>query len=162
MTNSTNRFYYTSRLLWERSVSDGNLQVGVNGSYGNEDGIEIGNGALLPIDGDRYLAGGDFRFTSDKLLLSGEYLYGDLEYMSGLSDEVQGFHLSGGYNIRPDVQVLLRYDHARSNLDIIEDDIVTAGINYQFTEVTSFTAKYRIDIGNISANGLLLQSQIGF
>lgn len=162
MTNNNKQFYYTGRLLWSGTVLNGDLQVAVNGSYGNEDGTDIGNGRLLPINGDRYLAGGDFRFTNDDVLLSGEYLYSDLDYMGGLSDRVQGFHLTVGYTIRPDVQLLLRYDLTRSDINVIEDDIVTAGINYQFTEVASFTANYRVDIENASANGLLLQTQIAF
>lgn len=164
LSNNDNLFYYTGRLLWSRSLENGDLQIGINGAYSHENGTRIGNRTLPLVNGKRLIYGVDFRYADDAILFSGEFLTSDLEYSAAVEDNVWGYHLTAGYNVTSSLQLLARYDHAESEIQDLDEDIITAGANYSFTEVAGFTLNYRyIPEGPVaSSHGLLLQTQIAF
>lgn len=165
LTNNNNEFYYTGRLEASQNLSSGaDITVAVNASFGNENGTVIGNGRIPSINGSRALIGGDGRFEVGDLLLSGEFLFGELEYGPNQIDNVLGYHITAGYWVADDVQLLGRLDHIQSDILLFESNVIVGGINYNYTDAASFQLNYQLNPNDIGFGNhfVLLQTQIAF
>ena len=163
--NGNNEFYYTGRLEANNTLgSDAQVVFAGNASYGNENGTVIGNGRLPAVNGSRALVGGDGRLEVEGLLLSGEFLFGELEYGPNQIDNVMGFHATAGYWVIEDLQLIARYDHVESDLVPLTENVIVGGLNYNYTDAASFQLNYQInpDDFDFANHFVLLQTQIAF
>ncbi|MDZ7716928.1 MAG: porin [Balneolaceae bacterium] len=163
--NNSNEFYYTGRIEANNAVgSNAHIVLAGNASYGNENGTSIGNGVLPAINGQRAIIGGDGRLEVGNLLLSGEFLYGELEYGPTQADNIMGFHATAGYWVIEDLQFIARFDHVQSDLVPFAENIVVGGLNYNYTDAASFQLNYQVnpDQADFANHFVLLQTQIAF
>ncbi len=138
-SNTNNKFYGIGRLQYtfEEQVP-GSLQLGVQGSHGESEGIRSGNAGPI-LDGERTIFGADLRWEADPFLLAAEYMTGDLEtqMMPEVTETISGFYLTGGYWIRDNTIVSGRYQSwDRDKADWVDNQL-TLGVNHLFTSVTS-------------------------
>ena len=170
--NNNNTFYYTGRFVFSPDVGDySSLTIGVNAAHSDESGTGgtlIGNGFLPAVFGKRTIYGGDIRIESGQLLLSSEFLMGELRYgplFPPSNDEVSGYHITAGYWVTENAQLLLRFDHLQSDLiNIPAEDVLLAGLNWNWTETTSFQFNYQIDTDDADFDNhfWLAQVQVAF
>lgn len=163
--NNNNEFYYTGRLEANKELSSGVwIKLAGNASFGNENGTIIGNGNLPPVNGSRALIGGDGRLEIGGLLLSGEFLYGELEYGPNQIDNIMGFHATAGYWVIEDLQFIVRFDHLKSDVVSFTENIVVGGLNYNYTDAASFQLNYQMnpDQFDLANHFVLLQTQLAF
>ena len=154
LENNNNTFYYTGRLVFNPDLGDDNeLNIGVNVGLSSESGTGtgtiIGNGFFPAVTGERTIYGGDIRVESGRLLLSSELLIGALEYAPGIKDEVTGYHITGGYWVSEKAQIVLRFDHLENDendfFTVPAEDLLLAGLNWNWTNTTSFQFNYQIN-----------------
>ena len=101
--NDNNAFLYAARLVVVPMLTSGNIEIGGSIAYSEDD--------LPAFSGTRLLVGGDFRWTYQRLLLSGEAIYADVDFENGSQRQPFGYQATVGYMIRPDRhQVLTRLD----------------------------------------------------
>jgi len=165
LENSNNQFYYTARLKAGRQINpELYFEMAFNAAYGEDNGVSIGKGRLPDINGERVLAGGDTRLEAGRWLLSGEFLFAELEYGPGRIDEVMGFHATAGYWVFENVQLLGRFDYLDSELVDFTSNVVLAGVNFNYTKAASFQLNYRLNPDDLDFSNqfILLQSQISF
>lgn len=144
-TNNDNNFYYVGRLGYRSMVEEsGSIDGGLNLSYGELSNSSIAGGILPNIDGDRFTYGGDIRFENESMILATEVLGANLEYTGfAESDDVFGFHLTGGYKIDSYSTILMRYE-------TFDSDLLGAGIDQDrillgYTGNPSAQTRYRIN-----------------
>ncbi|MDR9417962.1 porin [Gracilimonas sp.] len=162
--NDNNKFYYASRFAYETSINnEGNLIVGVNGSYGEQSNTSIASVSLPNIEGERIIYGGDFRFENTKVILASELLAANLEY-TGFTEEdnVFGMHLTGGFKFEKS-EVLARFENLNTNLLNDQERLVFGYTRYP-TQQTAFRINYLLplDDTSFSNQGLALNYQITF
>lgn len=170
LENNDNEFYYTGRVAAGSEIGrDARLEIGGNIAYGEEGGTFIGNRTLPDINGVRAVYGGDIRLEIRRFLLSGEFLGSQLEYITGVEDQVLGFHLTGGYQATDELQFLVRLDHIESTELAASQfqeplDLVIGGINYNITDAASFQLNYQLNPDDIDIRNqvLMAQMQIAF
>ncbi len=167
--NNNNNFYYVGRLGFAADKSEtGQVEGGVNLSYGEMTNTEIAGGVLPNIDGDRFTYGGDVRYEDDTLILSAEVLAAHLEYTGFTeSDNVYGFHVTGGYKFDQRSTVLARYETLQSDLlgAGIDRDRVLIGYKGSPTTETGFRINYLMPLNNnteFKDHGMVMTMHIGF
>lgn len=150
--NNDNNFYYVGRLGYISDIYDnGILDGGLNFSYGNLRNSSIAGGVLPNIDGDRITYGADLRFENEKLILATEVLGADLEYTGfAESDNVFGFHLTGGYKIDHNSTLLARYETLQSDLlgAGIDQDRILLGFTNDPTRQTRYRINYLLPVND--------------
>jgi hypothetical protein len=75
----------------------------------------------------RVRTGGGIRFDNNKLLVRGEYIYGETGGM-----ESEGYYVVAGYFVHPKVQTLLKYDYFVRDVSVkvTQQTNYVVGINY--------------------------------
>lgn len=142
--------------------SKGELVFGGNVAYNKADNASYINGLLSNFFGNRLLIGADFRFTLDKLMLSAEYIRGEYKPETGNKTVSQGFHLTGGYFVLENTQVLARLDNFKPTENLKAQNLFLIGINQKLSEPAALQFNYIIDTDNskFDYNRLLLVFQI--
>lgn len=146
--NNDDTFLYVGRLATQ--VLEG-LEVGANVGY--HDTI------------DRFLLGGDFRFSTEVLLLSGEVIYANTDPVIAPRYRSAGFHGTVGYMLVPNRhQLLARIDFFHPDLDINTDDFLVFGYNFWPTTAFEFQVNYLfpIDRFELDKSQILLNFQVAF
>ncbi len=143
--NNDNNFYYVGRLGYISDLDGtGTLDGGLNFSYGEVSNTSIASGILPNVDGDRITYGVDLRMENENLILATEVLGADLDYTGfAESDDVFGFHVTGGYKIDHNSIVLARYE-------TLQSDLLGAGVDQNrillgFTNDPTPQTRYRIN-----------------
>ncbi|NUQ81412.1 MAG: hypothetical protein HUU10_07345 [Bacteroidetes bacterium] len=119
LKNDNRDFLYVARLEWYPvprqagwSLTEPITEFGLNAARSSDQSVRLAGAPdqqeLAAFSGIRTLLGGDFRHQKGDWLLSGEYtrLIADRRELSTI--RVDGFHLTGGYLLHPDLQFLLR------------------------------------------------------
>ncbi len=138
-SNTNNKFYGIGRLQYTlEDQVPGSLQLAVQGSHGDSEGIQSGNAGPI-LDGERTIFGADLRWEADPFLLAAEYMTGDLEtqMMPEVTETISGFYLTGGYWIRDNTIVSGRYQSWGYDEADWRDNQLTVGVLHLFTSVTS-------------------------
>lgn len=163
--NDNNKFFYAGRLDYDSSLEGGSFIVGVNASYGEHENRNLSSN-LLPIQGDRITYGGDFRYENSSIILASEVLGAKLDYAGFTeSDNVFGFHVTGGYKVSENNQLMLRYDSFNSDLlPAAEQDKIVAGFTRSITVNTGFKVNYLPSVEDtaFSNHGLALNYYLSF
>lgn len=170
--NDNNNFLYAARLAvfpaWFESDYGKGLEFGLNAAYSKDERLNLLNGALNEFSGERMLGGSDLRINYNNLLFAGEYVFANLDADSGQTIKPGGFQVTAGYRLRPDVQLLLRWDQL--NLDqAVSDgqnykDRLVFGINFWPTSITELQLNYIVnpDARELKRHQILLNGQIVF
>jgi len=154
--NDNNLFMYVARFAYTPKITCGKLSAAVNAAY-SKDGSGIG-------ELKRLMFGGDIRFENDYLILSSEFSQQELKNVKDVMDKDNGYHVTAGYKINKQFQVLGRYDV----MNYVENDkmnkLVIAGLNYVPTAITRFQFNYVVntDDSKIKHNQVLLSGQVAF
>ncbi len=142
--NTNNKFYGIGRLQYTLEAQvPGSLQLAVQGSHGESEGIRSGNAGPI-LDGERTIFGADMRWEADPFLLAAEYMTGDLEtqMMPDAKETISGFYLTGGYWIRDNTIVSGRYQSWGYDEADWRDNQLTFGVLHLFTTVTSLMLNF--------------------
>jgi len=134
------------------------LEIGINGGRSKEEIIQ--NFFLFNVT--RNIAGVDFRWTHDRLLLSGEYVMTEYRSSAAAIIRPEGFHVTGGYAVTNNSQILIRYDSYRPHGLGVDSDMIVAGYNLWPTSVTGIQANILFPTNNTVTNKLqlLLNAQV--
>ncbi len=162
--NDNNHFLYSARLSTFPSRNDekSRLEIGVNVAVSADDGVSL-TGLTNHFAGTRFLLGADFRWARDRLLLSSEVIYADLDADFGANRNPFGFYVTGGYMITGQSQLLLRGDFFET--DGFQDDthLIIFGYNLWPTQATELQVNFILptdrDIENLQ---LLINAQFAF
>lgn len=167
--NKDNNFYYVGRLGFAANKNrTGLLKGGLNLSYGEMTNTSIAGGVLPNVDGDRFTYGGDVRYENETLILGTEVLAANLEYIGfPESDNVYGFHVTGGYKFNKKSTVMARYETLQSELlgAGIDRDRVLLGYKGSPTTETGFRINYLIPLSDnteFKDHGIVMTMHIGF
>lgn len=160
--NDDNGFMYVGRLAVFPSL-EGNthLEVGANAAYSKDRSVQVlGSG----FSGKRTLLGGDFRFTSGKLLLASEVIWTELTPTGGTAANPFGYHATAGYYVADNVQLLARWDSFRPDAILGDSDLLIAGFNLWPTGATELQANIIFPTRNTNVNKpqLLINGQVSF
>ena len=156
--NDNNRLMYTARVTTRPNVSNGFLEVGANLAFSEDNSAGF--------NGDRLLFGGDFRWTMERLLVSAEAIYADLDPVAGMSRQPFGYQATVGYMLDPDRhQILGRFDSF--DLDTIggSSDFIVLGYNFWPSQAFEFQVNYLIPVHDGSRVGdqqILVNFQVAF
>jgi len=167
--NNDNNFYYVGRLGYNTETNEsGNIEGGLNFSYGELSNSSIAGGILPNIDGDRITFGGDIRFENEQLILATEVLGAELEYTGFTeADNVFGFHVTGGYKIDNNSTLLARYETLQSDLlgAGIDQDRILLGYTGDPTPQTRYRINYLLPVNDGSEfkdHGVVVTMSLAF
>ena len=164
-SNDNDQFLYAARLAIfpELSSKANQLEIGINAATSNDDRATI-PGIYSSFEGKRSLIGADFRLTIDRLLLAGEVIVASLELDFGNKIEPQGFHITGGYMMSSNSQVLVRFDTFQTDKSLDSSDLLIFGYNLWPSKVAELQANYIMDLdqSEFKHHQLLFNLQINF
>lgn len=180
--NDNNSFMYAGRLAANPLKNDKNsgkqLEIGINAAYSKDDFARLSE-LLNPFvfdalffTGKRTLFGADVRYTTNKLLLAGEYILADFDgtiTFLGSNREAEsikpsGFHLTGGYMLQPNLQLLGRLDSFKTDKGLSSSEWIILGLNYWPSQATELQFNYTIDTDDstFKHHQLLINAQVAF
>ena len=158
--NDNNEFMYAGRLSVtpDLNISGGDsyLEIGINGAYSKDASVNIGGANFA---GERMVAGGDVRLQLSSFLISGEYIYADLENINP-----SGFHATLGYMLNSKNQILFRYDSFNEDTRAPDSNLLIFGYNLFPTQVTELQVNYIVnpDDSDFNHHQLLINGQVAF
>lgn len=158
--NDDNDFLYVGRVGMARDAGPLHVQTGANATYETRTPAPGG-----PDDTDRR-CGADIRAESDRVFVSGEFIYMEMERevaSKAATSDARGFHVTGGVRPSERTQVLLRLD-GFSGYGVDEyNHVITAGLNFWPTSVTEFQVNLVVPTeGDFEDGRLLVNAQISF
>lgn len=167
--NDNDNFLYAGRLMLfpllagaERPEEE--LEIGLSLAVSKDDNATLGGILAQNFSGDRLLLGGDVRWAFGKYLVSGELVYGQLDFAPGPTQDIIGWHATGGVMLTPNSQALLRLD--RLDPDNLQSDstLLIFGYNLWPTQATELQVNYIINTDNadIENHQILVNGQLGF
>lgn len=181
-SNDNNDFLYAARLaafpFKTSENSSTQLEIAANAMFSSDDAARV-SALLNPFafdallfSGKRTLYGADFRFTTGKFLLAGEYLKGDFDGdfaflaadTSVGSAKPDGYHLTAGYRLASNLQLLGRWDSFKADSGADNPDWAIIGLNYWPTQVSELQLNYVINTDNseFKYHQVLVNAQIAF
>jgi len=181
-SNDNNDFLYATRFaffpLFTSKESADQMEIGANIMYSKDDLAPVSS-LLNPFvydalffTGKRTIYGFDIRYTSGDFLISGEYLNGNFSgtfYFLAADTSVgsarpEGFHLTAGYMLSRNVQLLGRWDKFRSDSGSDNPDWALIGLNFWPTQVSELQLNYLINTRNnaFKYHQVLINAQIAF
>lgn len=165
-SNDNNEFMYVGRLTFlpvissERRPGD-KLEIGLNAAFSEDNNVSIGGG---PFRGKRTLGGADVRLNVDKLLLSGEAIFGKLDFAAGPQIKPYGYHATIGYMVTGNAQLLARWDSFRPDSVGPNSDLIVLGFNLWPTTLTELQVNYIIprQTSAFKHHQVLVNTQVAF
>ncbi len=165
-SNDNNKFMYVGRLTFlpqigSESRPDDKLEIGVNGAFSEDNTVSLGG---VPFAGKRTLGGVDARLTVDKFLLSGEAIFGKLDFAAGPQVKPYGYHATIGYMVTGNVQLLARWDSFRPDGIAPNSDMAVLGFNLWPTALTELQVNYIIprQTSAFKHHQVLVNTQVAF
>ncbi len=156
--NDNDRLMYVGRVSTQPNLNEGSLEVGVNIAFSEDD---IGG-----FTGDRLLFGGDFRWTNDRLMVSGEAIYADLDPVVGDSRSPFGYQATFGYMLDPGRHQLLgRWDSLDLDTPAGSTDYFVLGWNFWPSQAFEFQLNYLIPVhdgSDVADQQVLVNFQVAF
>lgn len=141
--NNNDKYMYAARLTFTPKFDNEEtvLKISLNGGFNDllNTSVKKKNTTL----------GGDFRFTHNKIMVSGEYLNQKLSYQSGSDVINYGYHFTAGYMVAPKIQALVRWDYLKAeSLNLSDGKFLIIGANFFPTSITVFQFNYVVDTDN--------------
>jgi len=162
-TNDNNDFLYAARLtftpLRSSESSTMQLETGINAAFSKDNFSRI-SPLLNPFvydalffTGERSLYGADFSFTNGDFMLTGEYLQGNFDgalYFLVADTSIgsiksSGFHVTIGYMLISDFQILGRWDRFKADNGSNNPDWMVLGLNYWPSKVSKLQINYMVN-----------------
>lgn len=132
----------------------------------DEPTVRAGPPGVFQFDGVDILVGGDLRMTRGRLLISAEFLSGDMDDVPVVADPSPwGFHATVGFMATDRSQVLARWDQFEADLPGIEDGrLLLLGYNLWPTAVTELQVNLVVPVGDDPRDDprLLVNTQLAF
>jgi hypothetical protein len=157
-SNDDGKFMYVGRGGYTNKFSNSvSLTAAINAGFTRDN--------LESFTGDRFAAGGDFRLTVHRFLISSEYLFQRLESGSSVIANNQGYHITAGYNISGLVLLLVRWDSYIPDETVGEESsYIILGGNIKPQEFVIIRINYLIntDDSELKHNQLLINAQLAF
>jgi hypothetical protein len=158
--NDNNGLMLVARAATYPGVTEGSLEVGINFAY-NEDNT----GTLV---GDRTLLGADVRREWEAWLVSGEFVWSNVDPVAGPERNPFGYHVTVGYMIEPGRhQILGRWDSL--DLDVgpstADQNYVILGYNFWPSRAFELQINYLIptaDDAEVGDQQILVNFQVAF
>jgi hypothetical protein len=165
--NDNQQFLYVARLsFFPKQILNLNktteLEIGINGAGGRDTNLNVANGLLPNFTGDRRLFGADFRFSKEKLLLSGEYIYSEFRLINSTIFKPWGYQATIGYLVAQKSQILFRWDSFTCDGLSEDSDLMIFGYNYFATSFSGFALNYIINTSksDVKNHQILINVQI--
>ena len=151
--NDNENFLVAGRLLLQPfglKVKEGfDFEMGFNVAYSDDESANLLLGYLPGYKGTRFILGTDIHYSINDIYIDGEFIYSSFNPADSEKRYPNGFHLTAGYQLLPETQLLLRWDH----LDIDDkskenstSNWIVFGLNHKPTSVIKFQLNYTIDI----------------
>lgn len=108
--------------------------------------------------------GGDFRWTMNEFLISSEFISSQRD-LSGTTKTDEGFQITGGYSLKENFQLLVRYDSFKSGAPgATSENYFLLGCNLLPTGATKFQFNYIVnkEKSDVKYHQLLINSQLAF
>lgn len=108
--------------------------------------------------------GGDFRWTMNQLFISSEFISSQHDF-TGATTTNNGFHVTGGYRVKQNMQALLRYDSYKSGaVGAVAENYFVLGYNVWPTSAAAFQLNYIINTDNseLKYHQVLVNGQLAF
>jgi hypothetical protein len=135
--NDNGRLMYVGRVFTRPSMSEGSLEVGVNIAFSEDD--------FGGTPADRLLFGGDFRWMRDRVFVSGEAIYADLDPVVGDSRQPFGYQATLGYMLSPARhQILARWDALDLDTPAGHSNFIVLGYNFWPSQAFEVQVNYLI------------------
>ena len=165
--NDNDEFLYAARIsLTPRTFkepSGDQLELALNVAYSEDDNVDLGGGFVSGFDGQRALLGVDFRWTRGLWLAAGELIAARLEPSAGPAEDPWGFHLTAGFKLTPNSQLLLRWDSLSPDGVGEDRDFIIAGYNFWPTGATEVQINYAIPTQeSLDNHQLLVNAQVAY
>ncbi|MGH1366303.1 MAG: porin [Calditrichia bacterium] len=161
--NDNNDLMVMARAAVMPEIAGGSLELGVNGATSNDNNVVY---ASRRFSGKRNILGADIYFEQNALLLTGEYIYASLDSRSNTIDESnpQGFQATAGYKVKPDHQLLVRWDQIDLDETVDANRLFLFGYNYWPTSITKLRINYIInaDASSFDNHLIVLNTQFAF
>jgi hypothetical protein len=138
--NNNNSFYNIGRFQYTfNDILNGRTELGVNLSHGKTPGVRSGNSGPV-LRGNRTIFGGDIRYETEQIMLSGEYLAGNMEVIDIIdnTESISGYYLTGGYNISDSTTALIRWQNWGYKIQNFNENQLTFGVNHEYTDIVFF------------------------
>ena len=157
-TNDNQHFLYLGRMGYSQNFNKNNkIDLALNAGFSKDD--------MESFQGDRFIAGGDFRLVVDDILLSSEYIFQKLKDSMKTKFTNQGYHITVGYSVSEIVQLLARWDsYIPDKLIGVENNLAILGCNISPNEFIFIRINYLInpDDKEFKHHRLLVSSQLVF
>lgn len=151
--NDNNDFMYVARAAISTTFGDdnhdGNFEIGANVAQSHDSEYSLHGDRMSSFTGHRTIFGADFRLGIRKWLVSGEAIAADLDPGSSEAMKPFGYHLTAGYMVADNSQLLARWDSFDAEDLFItggKTDWVVFGFNHWPTKATELQANYIIDV----------------
>jgi hypothetical protein len=156
-SNDDGKFMYVGRAGYTNQVDNSiHLSAAINAGF-TEDTSKSAS--------DKFVMGGDFRLTIDKILLSSEYLFQRIESANSVIANNQGYHITAGYNISKVILFLARWDSYLPDKSAgVKSNFVILGCNIKPQEYVIIRTNYIINTDNseLKHNQILINAQLAF
>lgn len=157
-TNDNQHFLYLGRMGYSQNINKNDkITFALNAGFSRDD--------MESFNGDRFIAGGDFRLVVNNILLSSEYIFQKLKDSMKAEFTNQGYHITAGYSVSEIVQLLARWDsYTPDKLIGVENNLAILGCNIAPNEFIFIRINYLInpDDKDFKHHQLLINSQLVF
>ena len=146
--NDNNRYLYAARLTF----MSGAFQASANLANSEDNSLSLnGFGSISKFTGKRRLAGVEFRWTPGNALIAAEWIGGTFNgVFDGIEDKFKpaGFHVTAGYFVLNNLQLLLRYDRFRPDASLDKSQYLIIGSNILLSKPVSLQLNYYTDLND--------------
>lgn len=167
--NDDGELLYAARVVWRPAIAtasspDDALEVAVNVANSNDTAAPIGIGFIPAFTGTRTLVGADMRLTRGPWLATAEFISARLEPTVGPVRRPEGWQATGGYELTPKSQALLRWDVFRAAGIGPDVEQIVVGYNRWPTKATELQLNYIVptNLGGFNHHRILVNLQLGF
>ena len=162
--NTDDNLMYTGRLEghFQTGTDDiSEIVVGANISYENKEQFSTGGNLRSSFAGEQTLAGVDARLQREKLMLGGELIYSWMNPNMGPQFNPFGYQLTAAYDVAPETELLLRWDHFDADGLASDSELLLAGLNLFPTNYTKLEFNYALPLErDIEFSQVLMNLQI--
>ena len=167
--NDNNDFMYVGRIaiMPKLSRSDSKtdeMEFGLSLGHSDDKNATIGGGILPSFDGQRTLFGGDVRWSHQRVTLSAEAIGAHLQHRLGGTNNPNGYHLTAGYMITDNSQLLARWESFMPDGLAADSKLLIFGYNLWPTSVTELQLNYiiRTTDSELKHHQVLVNAQFAF
>lgn len=152
--NNNKHLMYVGRLVYAKSEEANSYAFAVN-IANTKNSVSGGNE-------DQLSFGGDMRIKMDKLFISSEFISSKKEFANASATD-NGFHITGGYMVKDNMQLLARYD-SYSPDGGTKTNYFILGYNVWPTSATEFQMNYFVntDKSEFKYHQILINCQVAF